>query len=669
MEFGKIDKIGNNPQAGDLIVYDGVSFNPADTNAQMRKNSDNISLNAFRTAINGSLNQFGMVDGIIDEYQDELGVNNPKTKLLLNFEDADQAISTTDESPLVHSITFNGDAQVDTAQFKFGTASCLFDGTGDYLSIPNTSTPFDVMGSLSDSWTVEMFVRFTNATASTTEHMIAHSLGSPVNRWSMSRNSNENIIFQTFSNNVKAFSASGNIISNITIADTNFHHVAFIKVGTDCGLYIDGIQTAYDIHTVAFTVANDLLIGAFDFGTIGSFFPGHLDSVRINNSNTFSASPVVGLTDTITVPTSAHVVTDKSINISYNSTDDFFSPSGDSITVSPFAHMALENNTDDGSGANAVTDIGTPTFTSATGASQPTLNNALTLDGSTDALNLDALQSDITSDTTGSIALWFNTDTISSGKVICSFGDTSANGDYIQIAISGDGRLSAICVLPGVTQWFSRNNAIFLSASTWFHVVIVQDGVSPKVYLDSIDVTNLLTTTDTTLWMAGIPLADNGRLGCQSINNNGNATFFDGQIDDFRYYQNIALTQAQVDLLYNSGSGTEADQPKGTRDNMTLQSNSFPAQAQADNARIMLLQEDVDSIILNTDLIASVSRDGGTTFSPITLVNEGEYETGRNLISASVDISGQPSGTEMVYKLETANNKDLKIHGSGLSWN
>jgi len=102
--------------------------------------------------------------------------------------------------------------------------------------------------------------------------------------------------------------------------------------------------------------------------------------------------------------------------------------------------------------------------------------------------------------------------------------------------------------------------------------------------------------------------------------------------------------------------------------NMTLQSNSFTAEAQPDIARIVIFEEDVDSITLNTDLIASISRDGGTTFTNVTLVDEGNYESGKQILAASVDISGQPSGTSMEYKLITANTKDLKIHGVGLSW-
>ncbi|RJT28120.1 LamG domain-containing protein [Mesorhizobium waimense] len=79
--------------------------------------------------------------------------------LLLGFEGTDGATTTTDESPSAHSpITFNGNAQIDSAQAKFGSSSCLFDGTGDYLSIPD-SPDWDLSDANSDQFTIEFWIR------------------------------------------------------------------------------------------------------------------------------------------------------------------------------------------------------------------------------------------------------------------------------------------------------------------------------------------------------------------------------------------------------------------------------------------------------------------------------------------------------------------------------
>ena len=57
---------------------------------------------------------------------------------------------------------------------------------------------------------------------------------------------------------------------------------------------------------------------------------------------------------------------------------------------------------------------------------------------------------------------------------------------------------------------------------------------------------------------------------------------------------------------------------------MTLQSNAFTAQADPTTARIIIDEEDVNgATTLNTDLKAYASRDGGTTFTQMTLADQG----------------------------------------------
>jgi hypothetical protein len=64
-----------------------------------------------------------------------------------------------------------------------------------------------------------------------------------------------------------------------------------------------------------------------------------------------------------------------------------------------------------------------------------------------------------------------------------------------------------------------------------------------------------------------------------------------------------------------------------------------------------------------------------TDFVPATRLSEAynagsytEAEGSIRLVSGSVDISGQPSGTNMKYKIETLNSKNLKLHGASLLW-
>ena len=60
----------------------------------------------------------------------------------------------------------------------------------------------------------------------------------------------------------------------------------------------------------------------------------------------------------------------------------------------------------------------------------------------------------------------------------------------------------------------------------------------------------------------------------------------------------------------------------------TIVSNAFTASSAPTTSRIVVFQENVGSVTLNTDIIASISRDGGTTFTTATLSDSGYVALG-----------------------------------------
>ena len=60
--------------------------------------------------------------------------------LLLYGDGTNGSTAIVDSSSNAHAITVNGDAQISTAQSKFGGASMYFDGTGDYITAPSDSS-------------------------------------------------------------------------------------------------------------------------------------------------------------------------------------------------------------------------------------------------------------------------------------------------------------------------------------------------------------------------------------------------------------------------------------------------------------------------------------------------------------------------------------------------
>lgn len=106
-----------------------------------------------------------------------------------------------------------------------------------------------------------------------------------------------------------------------------------------------------------------------------------------------------------------------------------------------------------------------------------------------------------------------------------------------------------------------------------------------------------------------------------------------------------------------------------TATSTTVVSNAFTANSVPTSSRIVVFEENVATPTLNTDIIASISRDGGSTFTNATLTDSGYVtgSSGQRILTGTATISGQPSGQSMRWKLALANNT-VKIHGVALQW-
>lgn len=103
--------------------------------------------------------------------------------------------------------------------------------------------------------------------------------------------------------------------------------------------------------------------------------------------------------------------------------------------------------------------------------------------------------------------------------------------------------------------------------------------------------------------------------------------------------------------------------------NLTVASTALTAASAPSTAKIVARIKEVDSITLNTDLIFSVSRVGGTTYTAVTMTKKFTDPSGISVYeSADLDISGQPSGTSMKWKAASANNKMFELNDIYLNW-
>jgi hypothetical protein len=231
-------------------------------------------------------------------------VNDANTLLLLHMDGTDASTYFEDDNGVpgaltsvrtANSITAVADAQVDTAQSKFGGASALFDGTGDYLQINSSSTGPQIIPS-TGVFTFEMWVRFTDLSAQRTVISQFGFLGdaNPAGR----------LILRSDSATTARLFIDGIINTTTTIATNTWYHFALSRDSSNVfRWYKDGVQvgTATSSNSIA---GGYTAIGAIG-NTGGTTMHGHIDEVRISNiaryTGTFTPSSQAFVNDSNTL--------------------------------------------------------------------------------------------------------------------------------------------------------------------------------------------------------------------------------------------------------------------------------------------------------------------------------------------------------------------------------
>lgn len=169
------------------------------------------------------------------------------TKVLLHFDGADGSTVITDSnrggSP--HIWTANGNAQIDTAQSKFGGASGLFDGSGDYISTPDHAD-FNLG---SGDWTIDCWFNTqvpTGALGFMAGQSDASATTSTLSFWIAKETSNKIRILGYTNGGAQQWLAQTSV-SYTDLINPGWHHLAAVRIGNTILLFIDGVL---DVGTV-----------------------------------------------------------------------------------------------------------------------------------------------------------------------------------------------------------------------------------------------------------------------------------------------------------------------------------------------------------------------------------------------------------------------------------
>jgi len=215
------------------------------------------------------------------------------TKLLIDFDGADGA--TTHTATTGQTVTFVGTAQLDTAQYKFATASLLLDGNSDYVTVPDNANWNFGTG----NFTLNSHIRFNSLTGA---QDIIGQFAAGGSYWVLYK--------AATTHKLNALFVSGGVTKGAYVmtsdwaasADT-WYHIEFSRNSTTALLLIDGVAQTLTESTAFGT--NDVgdVAGVLGVGYAGyvGYFNGWIDEVRVSKG-------IVRHTAAFTPPTSAYTI-------------------------------------------------------------------------------------------------------------------------------------------------------------------------------------------------------------------------------------------------------------------------------------------------------------------------------------------------------------------------
>ena len=172
-----------------------------------------------------------------------------------------------------HTLTANGNAQHSTAQSKIGSSSILFDGSGDNISLPQSSD----FAFGDNDFTIEYWIRL-DSVSSEMQH-IGQTAGG-TNTWRINSTSSRMQVYFGYSGSeLSYFNNSGS--NQINTADT-WYHVAVVKSDSTIYMYINGATAGSGAWTGSMgEIAGPVRVGHYRDGTGGA--DGYMDEIRISN--------------------------------------------------------------------------------------------------------------------------------------------------------------------------------------------------------------------------------------------------------------------------------------------------------------------------------------------------------------------------------------------------
>lgn len=230
---------------------------------------------------------FGVPQGGIDAF----------TKLMLHMDGTNGSTNFIDSELTPKTITTVADAQISTAQFKFGGASGLFDGTLDEVTAPDSGDWNFAAG----DFTIDFWARWQTLPTS-----------GNYNAFFSQFVDNSNRHFAVVLNSAGTFSLEWGVIAGgvtvidttitLTISTNTWYHFAFVRTNNTARVFQTGLQVGTDGTFVGSVpdLAAAFSVAGYSAGAIGHF-NGWFDEFRVSKG-------IARWTSAFTPPASAYTL-------------------------------------------------------------------------------------------------------------------------------------------------------------------------------------------------------------------------------------------------------------------------------------------------------------------------------------------------------------------------
>jgi hypothetical protein len=453
-----------------------------------------------------------------------------------------------------------------------------FDGSNDYVRITDNRAL-----QITNNFSLSFWLK-SNSTSQTNKYLFAKNNTAGTNQWG--------IIYEYVNDAIEFFAAGSGYSgtdprtnSQITVSDTNWHHISYTYNGSTWSGYKDGtrifsVSRSFSLGQLS---GLDFFVGAAN-NTPDAPVNAVFDDIKIYNYGLSSDEVKLEYNQGKTIVLGALSTEADGITAS-NSAARAYCPPGDTSTCNPpVAHWTLDER--QGTSANDITgNANTGTLTNGPIWTPGKIGQSLLFDGTNDYIDLPTVFSIATGDFTFSSWISKSSATGNVESILARGG----NHRGAMLYVDTDGEIKfAVRSAPANLYTISSN---IVADRQWRHVSGVWENSNLSLYVDG-----ALTATASGSVFDSEP-SEEAEIGADRTGSVvdaaccSNTDYFKGFIDDTRIYD-YARTPAQIAWDYNQGkpvahykldecSGLTAYDSSGNRNNGTISIGATGSQTSA----------------------------------------------------------------------------------------